>query len=67
MIEISVNGELKQIKEGLNIEELVVELGYPKEGFAIAVNLTFVALREYKNTTIKAGDTIDILAPVQGG
>ena len=67
MIKISVNGEIKEISEDLNVNELIDELGYTTKGFAVAVNTTFVAIANYDNTIIETGDTIDILAPVQGG
>ena len=67
MIKVSVNGEIKEIKEGLNVNELIKALNYTTPGFAIAVNTTFVPILAYKTTIIKDGDKIDILAPVQGG
>ena len=67
MIKISVNGEIKEISENLNISALIKELGYTTKGFAVAVNTTFVAIANYNTTIIETGDTIDILAPVQGG
>ncbi len=67
MIKVSVNGELQEIVEGLNIHQLIDVLEYKVKGFAVAVNTTFVPISEYDNVTIKDGDTIDILAPVQGG
>ncbi|MBD3792846.1 MAG: sulfur carrier protein ThiS [Campylobacterales bacterium] len=67
MITVSINGERKEIKEGLNIKELIKALGYTTSGFAIAINTTFVPIAKYLETIIKAGDEIDILAPVQGG
>ena len=67
MIKVSVNGEIKEISENLNISVLIKELGYTTKGFAVAINTTFVAIANYDSTTIVAGDTIDILAPVQGG
>ncbi len=67
MIKVSVNGEIKEIKENLNVKELINELHYTIKGFAVAVNTTFVAINTYEVTIIKTGDTIDILAPVQGG
>jgi sulfur carrier protein len=67
MITISVNGEIKEVKEGLNVKELIVALNYTTQGFAVAVNTTFVAIKSYETTIIENGDTIDILAPVQGG
>ena len=67
MIRVSVNGEIKEIEEALNVIELLKVLEYKKEGFALAINTTFIAIKSYSNTIIKEGDTIDILAPVQGG
>ena len=59
---IVVNGAV-----GINIKEMIVELDYITEGFAVALNGTFVALRAYETTTIKANDSVEILSPVQGG
>ena len=67
MIKVSVNGEIKEISENLNVKELIEALDYRTKGFAVAVNTTFVAIDKYKRTMIQEGDTIDILAPVQGG
>lgn len=67
MIEIIVNGERKKIPEKLNVKEAIKELEYTGEGFALALNGTFVALSAYETTRIKDNDSIEILAPVQGG
>jgi len=67
MIKVSVNGEIKELKEALNINQMIKALDYKTEGFAVAVNTTFVSIKKYEDTIIKNGDTIDILAPVQGG
>jgi sulfur carrier protein len=67
MIKVSVNGELKELPKGLNVSEMLKELGYTSKGFAVAINTTFVSIKAYDETIIQDGDTIDILAPVQGG
>ena len=67
MIQVSVNGEIKEVSENLNVIELIDELGYKTKGFAVAVNTTFVAIDTYSKTMIIENDEIDILAPVQGG
>jgi sulfur carrier protein len=67
MIEIIVNGEKQNITFGINIKEMLKELNYTKEGFALALNGTFVAIKAYESTRIKADDTVEILSPVQGG
>ncbi|MCH9739773.1 MAG: sulfur carrier protein ThiS [Epsilonproteobacteria bacterium] len=67
MIEIIVNGEKANIKDELNIRDMIKALDYQQEVFAIALNGTFVAIDAYETTTIKADDNIEILAPIQGG
>ena len=67
MIEVSVNGEFRRLAEGLNVAQMIEALNYKTKGFAVADNTTFVAIASYQKTIIQAGDSIDILAPVQGG
>lgn len=67
MIKVSVNGEVKELEENLNVGQMIEALEYKVKGFAVAVNTTFVPISKYDETIIKEGDTIDILAPVQGG
>ena len=67
MIRVSVNGEIKELNENLNISEMIEALEYKIKGFAVAVNTTFVPISKYNEMIIKEGDKIDILAPVQGG
>ena len=67
MIKVSVNGEVKELENNLNVSEMIEVLQYKVKGFAVAVNTTFVPIAKYNETIIKEGDTIDILAPVQGG
>ena len=67
MIEIIVNGEKRTVNDAINIKEMIAELGYAKEGFALALNGTFVAINAYESTMIRADDIVEILSPVQGG
>jgi len=67
MIKVSVNGEVKELERNLNVGQMIEALEYKVKGFAVAVNTTFVPIAKYDETIINEGDTIDILAPVQGG
>ncbi len=67
MIEIIVNGTRTAIPNGLNIKEAIKALEYKGEGFALALNGTFVTLSTYETTMVRDNDSIEILAPVQGG
>ena len=67
MIEIIVNGKRTSLSAELNIKDAIKELNYTKVGFAVALNGTFVAIATYENTLVRDNDSIEILAPVQGG
>ena len=67
MIEVIVNGKRTEISHEMNVKEIIKALNYKVKGFAIALNGTFVALATYENTMIRDNDSIEILAPVQGG
>jgi len=67
MIEIIVNGKRQSIPNGLNVKEMIEAIGHKGEGFALALNGTFVALTTYETTMVRDNDSVEILAPVQGG
>ena len=67
MIEIIVNGIRQEVSSEMNVKEIIKELNYKQEGFALALNGTFVAISTYESTMIRDNDSIEILAPVQGG
>ncbi len=67
MIEIIVNGIRTEVSAEMNVKEMINELKYRQKGFALALNGTFVAISTYESTIIHENDSIEILAPVQGG
>ncbi len=67
MIDIVLNGEKKSIPKELNIQEMIAFFDYHDSTFAVALNGTFVSLKNYHDTTVKNGDEIEILAPMVGG
>ena len=67
MIEMIVTGKRPEISAEMNVKEVIEELKYRKKGFALALNGIFVALSTYETTIIHDNDSIEILAPVQGG
>ena len=67
MIEIIVNGIRTEVSTEMNVKEMINELKYRQKGFALALNGTFVAISTYESTIIHENDSIEILAPVQGG
>ena len=67
MIEVIVNGIRRNVSKEMNVREMIKELNYTQEGFALALNGTFVAIATYEITMVRDNDSIEILAPVQGG
>ncbi len=53
MIKVSVNGEVKELENDLNVSEMIEVLEYKIKGFAVAVNTTFVPIAKYNETIIK--------------
>lgn len=67
MIEIFVNGEKHTLDAKTVLTDALQQWGYACEKIAVAINGEFVARGHYANVTLSANDTLDIVAPVQGG
>lgn len=66
-MQLLVNGERVDIESGKSLSELLQQLGYRGETFAVALNGDFVSRGTYEQTSLSAGDSLDIVAPVVGG
>jgi sulfur carrier protein len=65
-VNIYVNG-VQTLVESNSLERVLVQLGYQDVTVATAINGDFVPLSQRKNSSIKDGDKLEILAPMQGG
>lgn len=63
---IEVNGEPRDT-EARSLAEALAELGLSEAVVATALNGDFVPRGERAATPLKAGDRIEIVAPMQGG
>ena len=63
---VTVNGETKEISSA-RVDALLAELEYEGTHFAIALNYDVVPKSRWAETTLKAGDEIEIITPRQGG
>lgn len=66
-MEITVNGEQKQIQEGFTVMGLLDLLGVQKERVAVELNLNIVPKGRFGETVLKNGDRIEIVSFVGGG
>lgn len=68
-MKVRVNGQDRDVPEGLTLKELLVFLGQDSErgGVAVAVNLDLVPLQEQGERPISEGDRVDVVTAVGGG
>jgi sulfur carrier protein len=69
-MKVLVNGEARELPDALTIAELVaVEAPDLPDGrgVAVAVDAAVVPRSEWAATTLEAGQTIEVLAAMQGG
>ena len=68
---IHVNGELTELNgrvgEAPRLDRVLVDLGYNGRKVAVAVNQTFVPRTAWSERVIEPGDSLDVVAPIQGG
>ena len=63
---VTVNGEQREINAA-SVDALLSELEYEGTHFAIALNYDVLPRSRWRETTLKAGDEIEIITPRQGG
>jgi thiamine biosynthesis protein ThiS len=66
-IEITVNGEQKNVPAGLNIPRLLDQLGIRSDRVAIERNLNIVPKERWLETVVASGDRFEIVHFVGGG
>lgn len=67
MITLSINGETRQIAAGLNLVQLIDELGHTGRRIAIERNGEIVPKSQHGDTVLAAGDKLEIVVAVGGG
>ncbi len=67
MIELQVNGETKALQEALSIQDALQTWGYTGDSIAVAINGEFVPRSSYAEHRLAANDSVEIVAPIQGG
>ncbi|MGW2636250.1 sulfur carrier protein ThiS [Streptomyces sp. NPDC001348] len=64
---ISVNGERREIAPGTALDTLVKSLTTAPRGVAAALNETVVPRAQWPATALAEGDRVEVLTAVQGG
>jgi sulfur carrier protein len=66
-MEIQVNGEKRQCKEGTTLQELIEDLKITDKVMAAAVNMEIVKQEAWNDHPLREGDRIELLHFVGGG
>jgi sulfur carrier protein len=67
MVEITINGHKRKVKEGTTLAQLLRELKIEEKTMAVAVNMEIVKKEMWKNYTLQPGDRVEALHFVGGG
>ena len=69
-IEITVNGEARTVTDSYPLPSLLRDLEIEPEetsGVAVAINREVVRKQDWADTTLAAGDTVEVIQAQQGG
>ncbi len=64
---ISVNGERREVAPGTALDTVVTTLTAAPSGVAAALNETVVPRAQWPTTPLTEGDRVEVLTAVQGG
>ncbi|MET9813793.1 MULTISPECIES: sulfur carrier protein ThiS [unclassified Streptomyces] len=64
---ISVNGEPRDVRPGTALDTVVKSLTTSPSGVAAALNETVVPRTQWPSTPLTEGDRVEVLTAVQGG
>lgn len=67
MITIHINGASRPCKAGVNIAELIAELGYTGKRIALERNGDIVPRSTYAQVVLADGDRLELVVAVGGG
>ncbi len=67
MVEITLNGERRELPKPLSVQELVEQLGYDRRKVAVEVNQQVVPGVRHAEQRLQTGDAVEIVTLVGGG
>jgi len=66
-VTVKLNGELREVPEGLTLEALIEWLKFPRDRVAVERNLEIVPKARWTVTPIQPGDQLEVVHLVGGG
>jgi thiamine biosynthesis protein ThiS len=64
---VMLNGETRELRDGLTVAELVGELGLRARRIAVEVNLDILPRDDYGGRALRDGDVVEIVHFIGGG
>jgi len=66
-MQVQVNGESRQLRDGMTVAELVEDLGITGKRIAVEINLEIVPRSLHAQQVIQDGDKVEIVQAIGGG
>jgi len=66
-MKVIVNGQTRELKEGITLEDVLKDLSLEGKVMAAAVNMNIVKQDNWKNYNLNDGDKLELLDFVGGG
>ena len=66
-MQVYVNGDRKELSEGLSLAELITELDLPAQRIAVEHNRIVIRRSDWDQTILSQGDRVEIVHFVGGG
>ncbi len=66
-MQITVNGESRDVAEGCSVASLLSELAIPSERVAVELNLNILDRRAFGATPLSQGDRVEVIGFIGGG
>lgn len=66
-VEIRLNGEARDVGDGLSLADLLEFLGFANRRVAVELNRDIVPRQRYASTRLAAGDVVEVVQFVGGG
>lgn len=66
-MKITINGELKEVRCGIAVSELLQEINTPAVGVAVELNRAIVPRSLHASTILEEDDLLEIVKMVGGG
>jgi sulfur carrier protein len=67
MMQIQLNGEPREVRDGISVAELLAELKLAGKPVAVEVNLELVIKARHHDSRLAAGDRVEVVSLTGGG